>query len=140
LIKEFGRRGNRPFPGYLPAMSTVDSPSPVDDYIAGFPESVQGVLRNVRDAIRKAAPGATESITYRMPTFTLHGTLVHFAGFARHVGFYPTPSGMETFRQELSGYKTGKGSVQFPLDAPVPYQLIERIVKFRLRENRARNG
>jgi uncharacterized protein YdhG (YjbR/CyaY superfamily) len=97
-------------------------------------------LRNVRDAIRKAAPGATESITYRMPTFTLHGTLVHFAGFARHVGFYPTPSGMERFRQELSSYKTGKGSVQFPLDAPVPYQLIERIVKFRVRENRARNG
>lgn len=89
---------------------------------------------------RASAPGATETIAYRMPTFTLNGTLVHFAGFAKHVGFYPTPSGMEKFQQELSNYKTGNGSVQFPLDMPVLYRLVERIVKFRVKENRARSG
>jgi uncharacterized protein YdhG (YjbR/CyaY superfamily) len=89
---------------------------------------------------RASAPGATETIAYRMPTFTLNGTLVHFAGFAKHVGFYPTPSAMEKFQQELSNYKTGNGSVQFPLDMPVLYRLVERIVKFQVRENRARSG
>lgn len=134
------RLGVYPLRGKQIVVREADASSPIDDYIAGFPESVREVLGKVRDTIRQAAPGATETIAYRMPTFTLNGTLVHFAGFAKHVGFYPTPSGMVKFQQELSRYKTGKGSVQFPLDMPVPYRLIERIVKFRVRENRARNG
>ena len=88
--------------------------------------------------IRKAAPGAEETIKYRMPTFTLNGNLVYFAAFKNHIGFYPVPTGIEKFKKELAVYEQGKGSVQFPLDQPIPYSLISKIVKFRVKENLAR--
>lgn len=106
-----------------------------DEYIAGFPPDIQAILQKVRSTIRKAAPGAKETISYQMPTFVLEGNLVHFAAFQTHIGLYPTPSGTERFREELSKYHTGKGSIQFPLDRPIPYGLITRIVKFRVKEN-----
>jgi uncharacterized protein YdhG (YjbR/CyaY superfamily) len=111
------------------------SPQNIDEYIAGFPPAVQARLKKIRQTIKKAAPGATEAIAYQMPTFKLHGNLVHFAAFDRHIGFYPVPSGIEAFKAELAVYKQGKGSVQFPLDQPVPYDLIRRIVEFRVAEN-----
>jgi len=107
----------------------------IDEYIANSPEETQPILSTIRETIRKAAPNAQETINYGIPTFTLNGNLVHFAGFKSHIGFYPTPSGIEKFRNELSKYKGAKGSVQFPLDKPIPYGLITRIVKFRLKEN-----
>jgi uncharacterized protein YdhG (YjbR/CyaY superfamily) len=107
----------------------------VDEYIANFPADVQEKLRQVREAIRAAAPDAQETISYAMPTFRLHGNLVHFAGHKNHIGFYPTPSGIEQFKNELSAYAGAKGSVQFPLDQPIPLDLIGQIVKFRVREN-----
>ncbi|MBN1152341.1 MAG: DUF1801 domain-containing protein [Dehalococcoidia bacterium] len=110
-------------------------PRNIDDYIAGFPPNVQEILQKVRSTIKKAAPQAEESISYQMPTFKLEGNLVHFAAFKNHVGLYPTPSGTQTFRKELSPYETGKGSIRFPLDKPIPYGLITRIVKFRAKEN-----
>lgn len=109
----------------------------IDEYIAAFPEEIQEKLRALRETIRAAAPQAEERISYRMPTFTLHGNLVHFAAFARHIGFYPAPRGIEAFQQELSRYKGAKGSVQFPLDEPLPLELISRIVAFRAAENLA---
>ena len=107
----------------------------VDEYIAGFPEHVRAILERVRATIREAAPEAAETIKYAIPTFTLDGNLVHFAAFKEHVGFYPTPSGIERFGSELAGYRTAKGSVQFPLDEPIPLDLISRIVKFRVQDN-----
>ncbi|HEY3344892.1 MAG TPA: DUF1801 domain-containing protein [Anaerolineaceae bacterium] len=107
----------------------------VDEYIANFPADVQEKLRQVREAIRAAAPDAQETTSYAMPTFRLHGNLVHFAGHKNHIGFYPTPSGIEQFKNELSAYAGAKGSVQFPLDQPIPLDLIGQIVKFRVREN-----
>jgi uncharacterized protein YdhG (YjbR/CyaY superfamily) len=107
----------------------------IAEYIAGFPPKTQAILKKVRQTIRQAAPGAEEAIKYRMPTFTLHGNLVHFAAFKTHIGFYPTPTGIEQFKRELSAYESAKGSVQFPLDQPIPYDLISRIVKFRVKEN-----
>jgi uncharacterized protein YdhG (YjbR/CyaY superfamily) len=115
--------------------SHASAPASIDDYIAGFPEEVQAILEKVRTTVREAAPGAEEAIKYQMPTFTLNGNLVHFAAFRKHIGFYPVPTGIEKFRKELSAYQCGKGSVQFPLDRPIPYGLIERIVKFRAGEN-----
>ena len=112
-------------------------PSNIDEYIAQFPAEVQALLQKVRSTIREAAPDAKETINYQMPTFTLNGNLVHFAAFRDHIGLYPTPSGTETFKQELSPYKTGKGSIQFPLTEPVPFDLITRIVKFRVQESLA---
>ncbi len=114
------------------------APKNIDEYIAGFPKDVQGILQKVRKTIRKAAPGAEETIKYQMPTFTLKGNLVYFAAFEKHIGFYPVPTGIEKFKKELSVYKQGKGSVQFPLDRPIPYDLINKIVKFRVKENLAR--
>ena len=111
------------------------SPKTIDEYIAGFPPDVQAILEKVRATIRKAAPGAEETIKYQMPTFTLKGNLVHFAAFKNHIGFYPVPTGIERFKKELSVYTAGKGSVQFPLDRRIPYGLISKIVKFRAREN-----
>jgi len=96
---------------------------------------VQPILQEIRAVIREAAPEATEKISYQMPTFYLNGNLVHFAAYQRHIGFYPTPSGTEQFEQELSAYKRAKGSVQFPLDQPMPYDLIRRMVQFRTAEN-----
>ena len=110
-------------------------PKTIDDYIASFPAEVQEILEKIRSTIRKAAPDAEETINYGIPTFTLNGNLVHFAGFKNHVGFYPTPSGIEKFKEELSAYEGAKGSVQFPLDKRMPFGLISKIVKFRVKEN-----
>ena len=107
----------------------------IDEYIAGFPEDVQAILERIRETIRQAAPAAQETINYAIPTFTLHGNLVHFAAFDKHIGFYPTPTGIEHFKNELSAYQMAKGSVQFPLDVPIPYDLISEIVEFRVQEN-----
>lgn len=111
------------------------TPQNIDEYIAGFPNDVQELLQKIRMTIRKAAPDAEETINYQMPTFTLNGNLVHFAAFKKHIGFYPTPRGIEAFREELSAYGGGKGTVQFQLDKPIPYALIRKIVKFRVKEN-----
>jgi uncharacterized protein YdhG (YjbR/CyaY superfamily) len=107
----------------------------IDEYIAGFPENVQKLLEKMRLTIRKAAPAAEEKIGYGIPTFTLEGNLVHFGGFKNHIGFYPAPRGLEEFKKELSVYKGAKGSVQFPIDKPLPLALITKIVKFRVKEN-----
>lgn len=107
----------------------------IDEYIASFPEDIQNILNDIRATIRAAAPEATEKISYQMPTFFLNGNLVHFAAFKTHVGFYPTPSGIDEFKAELSKYKGGKGSIQFPIDQPVPLDLIAKIVKYRISEN-----
>jgi uncharacterized protein YdhG (YjbR/CyaY superfamily) len=116
--------------------SAKQLPGDIDEYIAGFPRGVQQVLRQLRATIRKAAPGAEEAIKYRMPTFVLGGNLVHFAAFEHHIGFYPTPSAIEAFSTELARYKGAKGSVQFPIDRPMPLGLVTRIVKFRVEEAR----
>jgi len=108
------------------------APRDIDEYIAGFPENVRELLQKLRMTIREAAPDAEEAIKYRMPTFTLNGNLVHFAAFKKHIGFYPAPRGIEEFKDELSAYKGAKGSVQFPLGEPIPFELIGRIVKFRV--------
>ncbi len=110
----------------------------VDKFIAAYPKDIQEILIKVRETIRKAAPEAEETINYGIPTFTLKGNLVHFSALKNHVGFYPTPSGIEKFKKELSKYEGAKGSVKFPLDQPIPYALIERIVKFRVKENLAK--
>jgi uncharacterized protein YdhG (YjbR/CyaY superfamily) len=107
----------------------------MDSYISRFPKEVQKILERVRSTIREAAPDAEETINYGIPTFTLKGNLVHFAAFKNHIGFYPAPSGIEKFKNELSVYKGAKGSVQFPLDQPIPFDLISRITKFRVKEN-----
>lgn len=106
-----------------------------DAYIASFPPEVQEILEQVRATIRQAAPGATEAFKYGIPTFVLNGNLVHFAAFKNHIGFYPAPTGLVEFKADLSGYKQGKGSVQFPIDQSMPLALIARIVKFRVEEN-----
>jgi uncharacterized protein YdhG (YjbR/CyaY superfamily) len=107
----------------------------IDDYIAGFPKDVQVILEELRATIRKAAPEAEETINYQIPTFTANGNLVHFAAYKSHIGFYPTPSGIAAFKKELSTYEGAKGSVQFPIDKPLPLRLITKIVKFRVKEN-----
>ncbi len=111
-------------------------PKDIDEYIARCPAEVQEILQKIRAIVRAAAPEATEAIKYQMPTFVLNGNLVHFAAFKNHIGFYPVPSGIEKFKEELSAYEGGKGSVQFPLNRPIPYDLIRRIVEFRVEENR----
>jgi len=117
--------------------TTQAAPQTIDEYIAGFPAKVQKILQKIRKTIHEAAPEAQEKISYQMPTFFLQGNLVHFAAFKEHIGFYPVPTGIEKFKKELSVYKQGKGSVQFPLDQPMPYDLITKIVKFRVKENLA---
>ncbi|AWH83623.1 hypothetical protein HYN59_00165 [Flavobacterium album] len=113
----------------------MDKPKDIDDYIAGFPEEVQKLLQEVRETVQSTAPDATEKISYGMPTFALNGNLVYFAAFKNHIGFYALPSGTKAFREELATYKTGKGSIQFPFDRPLPLKLIQQIVKFRIAEN-----
>lgn len=115
----------------------TDQPAPttIDEYIAGFPPDVQSMLGQIRKTIREAAPEAEETIKYQMPTFMLKGNLVYFAAFEKHIGFYPIPSGIEAFKAELAAYEQGKGSVRFPLDQPMPLDLISRIVKWRVQEN-----
>lgn len=112
----------------------------IDDYIAGFPREVQEILQKIRSVIKTAAPDAKEAIKYRIPTFVLGENLVHFAAFSRHVGFYPTASPIKEFKSDLADFKTAKGSIQFPLDRPVPFSLIKRIVEFRVKQARAKNG
>lgn len=110
----------------------------VDAYIREFPPEVQEKLEAMRLTIREAAPDAVEIISYQMPTLYLNGNLVHFAAFKHHIGFYPAPSGIEAFREELAAYKGAKGSVQFPMDEPLPLELVRRIVVFRVEENLAK--
>jgi uncharacterized protein YdhG (YjbR/CyaY superfamily) len=107
----------------------------IDEYILNFPPETQEILTTLRKVIQESAPDAKEKISYQMPTFELHGNLVHFAAYKNHIGFYPAPRGIEAFKEELSEYKGAKGSVQFPIDKPLPYELISRIVKFRAVEN-----
>lgn len=108
----------------------------VDEYISQFPAEIQEILQKLRKVIKEAAPDAVEKISYQMPTLALSGNLVHYAAFKNHIGFYPAPSGIEAFKEELSGYKGAKGSVQFPLNQELPYELISRIVQFRAAENK----
>lgn len=107
----------------------------IDEYILKFPAEVQAILQVLRQIIKEAAPEAEEKINYQMPTFYLHGNLVHFAAYKNHIGFYPAPTGIEAFKKELSVYKGAKGSVQFPIDKSVPFELIREIVKYRVNEN-----
>jgi uncharacterized protein YdhG (YjbR/CyaY superfamily) len=107
----------------------------IDEYIAMFPEEVRKILEELRATIKASAPDAEERISYQMPTFFLKGNLVHFAAYKRHIGFYPTPGGIQAFIKELSVYEGAKGSVKFPIDKPLPLKLISRIVKFRVAEN-----
>lgn len=107
----------------------------IDDYILHFSSEVQEILQTLRKVIKEVAPNATEKISWQMPTFVLHGNLVHFAAHKNHIGFYPAPSAIIAFKDELSEYKGAKGSVQFPLNKTIPYELIKRIVKFRVDEN-----
>lgn len=116
----------------------MNSYQSIDEYIASFPVDVQKRLQEIRAAIKSAAPNATEKISYQLPTFYLNGNLVHFAAFKNHIGFYPTPSGIASFTKELAKYESAKGSVQFPLDQPLPLSLIKKIVKFRVGENLAK--
>jgi uncharacterized protein YdhG (YjbR/CyaY superfamily) len=114
------------------------APKNIDEYIAGFPKDVQAILERIRRTIRKAAPDAEETISYQMPAFTLNGHLVYFAAHKNHIGFYPMPTGIEKFKKELSVYEGAKGSVKFPLDKPMPLDLISKIVMFRVKENLAK--
>jgi len=111
------------------------APKNIDEYIAGFPPEIQEILQKIRLTIRKAAPKAEEAIKYMMPTFTLNGNLVHFAAFKNHIGFYPAPKGIEAFKDELAAYELSKGTIRFPLDKPIPYTLIGKIVKLRVTQN-----
>jgi uncharacterized protein YdhG (YjbR/CyaY superfamily) len=119
-------------------MKTTNKVNNVSEYIAMFPRETQKFLKQMRALIKKAAPGAEEEISYQMPMFKLHGRLVYFAGYKKHIGFYPMASGIKAFQKEISVYKWAKGSVQFPLDKPLPAGLITKIVKYRVKENLAR--
>jgi uncharacterized protein YdhG (YjbR/CyaY superfamily) len=117
-----------------------NSPESIDAYIALFPAEIQQKLQQIRAVIKQAAPEASEKISYQMPTFYLNGNLVHFAAFKHHIGFYPAPSGIENFNEELAMYKTSKGAIQFPLDKPIPFDLVRAIVEFRVAENLHKSG
>lgn len=110
----------------------------IDDFIAKYPPDVQQILQKIRGIVREVAPEAQEKLNYGIPTFTLNGNLVHYSAFKNHVGFYPTPSGMEKFKTQLSKYEGAKGSVKFPLDQPIPYELIRKITEFRVKEQQAK--
>jgi uncharacterized protein YdhG (YjbR/CyaY superfamily) len=111
----------------------------IDQYIQRFPKNIRQMLSELRSTIKEVAPQASEKISYRIPTFYYNGNLVHFAAFKNHIGFYPTSSGIAAFRNDLKQYKHAKGSVQFPIDEPLPLKLIAKIVKFRVAENSQRN-
>jgi uncharacterized protein YdhG (YjbR/CyaY superfamily) len=113
-------------------------PNSIDEYIASFPPHIQEILESIRKTIREAAPDAEEAIKYQIPTFVLKGNLIHFAAFKNHIGLYPAPRAIEEFRDELSAYEGAKGTVRFPLDQPVPLDLIRRIVEFRVADNLGR--
>ncbi len=127
-MKDESKEGKKPVAAKKPAVETVD------DYIAGFPQGTQKLLKEMRAIIRETAPGTEERIAYRMPSYWKDGYVVHFAAFAHHIGFYPLPETLEEFADELKAYKSAKGSVQFPLDRSLPAGLIKRMVKFRLAE------
>lgn len=120
--------------GRLKAL-TLKKQTAIDKYIESFPKEVQLILQRIKSTINKSAPYAEERISYNIPTFVINGKpLVHFAAFKKHIGFFPTPSAVLAFKDKLAGYKTSKGTVQFPLDEPIPYKLIEEIVKYRVRD------
>jgi uncharacterized protein YdhG (YjbR/CyaY superfamily) len=121
----------------MPSRPTAHS---IDEYIAGFPPETRAMLEEMRAIIRQAAPDATETISYAIPTFDLNGHLVHFAGFKSHVSFFPTGQGVAAFQAEFALYKGGKGTVQFPLGTPLPTDLIRRVVEFRVAQNTGENG
>lgn len=114
-----------------------DSPKTIDDYLAAQPAEIRKILQKIRRLVAKTAPEAVETMAYGIPTFRRKGNLVHFAGFKSHIGFYPTASGIAAFQSEFGNYRWAKGSVQFPLDQPIPYELIERITRFRMTEQDA---
>lgn len=116
---------------------TKNRRSLIDEYIDSFPEPVRSLLIQMRETVQKAAPEAVEDICYRMPTYKLNGNLVHFAGYKNHIGFYPTPSAIEKFKHDLTLYKTSKGAIQFPIDQPLPLELVRKIVLFRVKESLA---
>jgi uncharacterized protein YdhG (YjbR/CyaY superfamily) len=116
-------------------MRKMNEATTIDDYIADSPKDTQKHLKQIREVVRKLVPDAKEDIKYGMPTYVLNGNLLHFAGFEHHIGFYPTPTGIASFKKDLAPYKQGKGSVQFPLDKPMPLALITRIIKYRLKQN-----
>lgn len=107
----------------------------INEYISEFPEEIKKILEQIRETIRQAAPEAKEAIKYGMPTFVLNGNLVHFAAFKNHIGFYPAPSGIDAYINELAVYRTGKGTIQFPINKPIPFDLIKKVVKYRMQEN-----
>ncbi len=107
----------------------------IDEYIAMFPKNIQNILEELRQTIRDSAPKAEEAISYQIPTFKLNGNLVHFAAFKNHIGFYPTSSAIEAFKEELSDYEVTKGTVRFPIDKPIPFDLIRKMVRYRVKEN-----
>lgn len=110
-------------------------PRNIDEFISNYPQDIQLLLEKMRSTIKEAAPGVQEKISYGIPTFILNGNLVHFAPYKNHIGFYPSPSGIQAFQKELTRYKSSKGAIQFPIDEPLPLKLISRIVKFRVKEN-----
>jgi uncharacterized protein YdhG (YjbR/CyaY superfamily) len=112
----------------------------IDEYIDTFPDNVQVLLQELRLTIRESAPEAEETINYQIPTFRLNGNLVHFAAYKKHIGFYPAPSGIDNFKEELSPYALSKGAVRFPIDAPIPLQLVSKIVEFRVKEQLAKGS
>ena len=116
-------------------MKTTRIPSNIDEYISNFPYQIQKKLEELRATIKKAAPEAEEKISYQMPAFNLKGILVYFAAYTNHIGFYPTSSGVDAFKKELSSFKSSKGTIQFPIDKPLPLDLIKKIVIFRIKEN-----
>lgn len=119
-------------------MQTAKKYETFEEYFRSFPGNVQALLEEMRQTIRAAAPEAEEVIAYQMPTFRLNGNLVHFAAYKKHIGFYPTPSGINAFIEELAPYEVSKGTVRFPLDEPIPFDLVSKIVEFRVKENLAK--
>lgn len=115
-----------------------NKPSSIDEFISNYPSDIQLLLEKIRLTIQEAAPGVQEKINYGIPTFVLNGNLVHFAPYKNHIGFYPSPSGIQAFQKELSHYKSSKGAIQFPIDNPLPLKLISKIVKFRVKENESK--
>jgi uncharacterized protein YdhG (YjbR/CyaY superfamily) len=116
------------------------TPRNIDEYIKKYPEEIQKILQNIRATVRKSAPNAEETICYQIPTFKMEKNLVHFAAFTKHIGFFPTSSGVTRFKKELKAFKTSKGTIQFPLDKPIPYGLISKITKFRVNETIQKRG
>jgi uncharacterized protein YdhG (YjbR/CyaY superfamily) len=116
-------------------MRNMQNTNSIDEYIERFPPDVQKILKKIRKTIQKAAPDAEEAMKYGIPTFVLNGNLVHFGGYKEHIGFYPDPRGIEELKKEVAPYQAGKGTLQFPLDKPIPYELITRVVKVRVEQN-----